>query len=974
MPATPELFIAFSILPSGEPRWLDVRFRFFSVHVHFLFAAFSSFKKSYNGLISSKFLLLVIFQETRLQDNRSIQRESSSIYPFGTTRKVQLTSRTTPAPRDSLDTMFQRSPCGTHANKVSAFRSPSSVTKDSSTTHCSKEVRQASSRQRSSNHIASQPEEPDGSRGRFDFSAIGRRVWRVRKQISPPSTTTGSQSSNVAAQGMDVSSITNGQGSGAAPTFASPDYASLDSLPSPTFSTPGSSLSSSSNHIFRPSSIFSTISTFISDTISSSSSRPSDWPPMDGVPSGSWSSTDDTPLSTPDQLPIPSTITLTPTPSLTLEPTLSESTPSSLSMSEPYETSEESSFSMPPSSSVPIYEPTTTQEESSSWSYYATPSSEYIPDESSASSSAPSSSVSRSSTVTEEPTTSSQPQSTTFMPTMPSSSSYQTSAPPSPSASPSSSSSRRPNVTLMPAPAPDISSFTSTSFESSTRRPVTTVTQSRFTTLTITTVFTSTYSGGMETTVTTVIETGILRTDVPAPTSGLANNVSAIIGLTLGATFAIIGAIILLFFCCRRYRRTHKRGDSAEHLNPQREWRSPLRDEEEGGKGFLYGASAVASRIGRKLSNRSMPSNEGTFVAEDMRRNDERVHGRRSESTEGVHSTFPPPLNAFNAPPPLPGMEDMGEGPTNEELGYLPSNPSSTAHDHTDSAAVAAVYDLSGSKSPSTTSKAGHATSSASLLTSAHGSVEGGRSMSTRKRVSLPGPRPLPASRNTKRHSSTPPVSFPMHGEPQSNEMSEKGSLRGLLGRLGKRRGSAGSSMTVRPTPSSSQIQIHNPFGSSESLEAASLAVPTPAHTLSGRTPPSSFLYPSNAAFMQPGSSSTPPPLLTFPRGVTGNGYVQENQPVVSPAPPLWPTFTLPPPPSPTDDSASVVKEGLLHPRLSMAPSESFIASRTSFDDHEDYSRPIGGVLIRGHRLSANTLERGSSMSSFGSKNTEPKP
>jgi len=73
-----------------------------------------------------------------------------------------------------------------------------------------------------------------------------------------------------------------------------------------------------------------------------------------------------------------------------------------------------------------------------------------------------------------------------------------------------------------------------------------------------------------------------------------------------------------------------------------------------------------------------------------------------------------------------------------------------------------------------------------------------------------------------------------------------------------------------------------------------------------------------------------------------------------------WPDIGIPPrPPSapspvPTDTSSMV--EGLLHPRLGMALASSQQASVMSLRDHEDYTRPING-LVNNHLRSTTTFD-----------------
>lgn len=266
--------------------------------------------------------------------------------------------------------------------------------------------------------------------------------------------------------------------------------------------------------------------------------------------------------------------------------------------------------------------------------------------------------------------------------------------------------------------------------------------------------------------------------------------------------------------------------------------------------------------------------------------------------------------------------------------------------------------------------------------------------MSVRKRVSLTGPRPRPASRLSNRPSSTPITAYPLptigqqDEAPEAGDGSWRGSIRGLLNRLGARvrKGSAASSArTVQPYFNSNGDngnRSHPPFGSSESLVETPVIVPSPAVVNDGKNPHyNSLMYPSTAfmsASLSSSTSSRASPLLSFPRGVTGFNYIQRegygSRPILEPPPSLQPAFSLPPPPSPTDDSASgVVKEGLLHPRLSMMQPEAMVTSCLSFDDHEDYSRPIGAVSFIFATFRRGLRAHGLSSPSFGT-NKAPSP
>ena len=205
------------------------------------------------------------------------------------------------------------------------------------------------------------------------------------------------------------------------------------------------------------------------------------------------------------------------------------------------------------------------------------------------------------------------------------------------------------------------------------------------------------------------------------------------------------------------------------------------------------------------------------------------------------------------------------------------------------------------------------ASSSQSLDLGSSSSGDGPLTISTGKRVSLPGPRALPTPGESRRHSSTPSTSFPPEHQIDIERNLSVGSQRGFGFLKSLRKSSAQSVVTVK-TP-----QVDS---SRESLNSRSMsfyrATQGPSSLLNPGPPPS-------------------PPLLRFPRGVNGESY--KEGPIPSP---LWPPVTLPPSPALTANSSMV--EGLLHPRLGMALADSHQASLASLRDNEDYTRPINGV------------------------------
>lgn len=219
---------------------------------------------------------------------------------------------------------------------------------------------------------------------------------------------------------------------------------------------------------------------------------------------------------------------------------------------------------------------------------------------------------------------------------------------------------------------------------------------------------------------------------------------------------------------------------------------------------------------------------------------------------------------------------------------------------------------------------------------------------STLYRASLPGPPPDLVSQRTTRNFSAPvdniAPSFPLgatsggdveEAKPRGQERGNyRGIFRGWLDRWAGR-GFVFQGSEAKTESTSDDLRIPNPFKRSmDSLDDSPLTIPSPIHT----------------PLVSASVARSSPPLLSFPRGVTGKGYTANaavsSQPVLIHPPSISAGhFTAPPPPSPTD-SGSVVKVGLLHPRLSTMNECARQPSLASFNDHEDYSRPIGAVSL----------------------------
>ncbi|KAH9478025.1 hypothetical protein JR316_0010261 [Psilocybe cubensis] len=478
-------------------------------------------------------------------------------------------------------------------------------------------------------------------------------------------------------------------------------------------------------------------------------------------------------------------------------------------------------------------------------------------------------------------------------------------------------------------------------------------------TITITRVFTTTFSDGRTTTISTVVETGVLRTDTPQQLGGLGRNTGAIAGIAVAVTLAVIFVIFLLFYGCRRYRarQNFDRG-SIDILARAREvWRPPI-DGDDDDVSYLRGHNSLNRR--QTLGSQEH-SGEGGYIGQGSSGDHLSGEGGGAGSAEstniGMASAMHP---TFGGQPYMPNMtQTMGDPFARPAPVVLPAHSANDGH----AAEGAKQYwwgindpqaarDIGGRRSE--TSENGvpqMASRSAVSLTVVGGSGSSGGHGSgsshgksgaiKAKRNSMNGPRPMPKSEG-RRHSSTPPSAFvgslrePAY-DCERQEQSDRNSVKGFLNRLRttSHRVSTQSIATLRGTPA-----------------------PQPRAT----TDDTSFLPPPGV--YSPSLLNPPQALLRFPRGVTGNGYTSLSPPLpqMSSAgydlhPPSfpWPTMTLPSAPSPVPTDASSMVEGLLHPRLG-ALDTAQQASTASLRDHEDYTRPING-LVNNHLRSTTTFD-----------------
>ncbi|KAF9479490.1 hypothetical protein BDN70DRAFT_932550 [Pholiota conissans] len=433
----------------------------------------------------------------------------------------------------------------------------------------------------------------------------------------------------------------------------------------------------------------------------------------------------------------------------------------------------------------------------------------------------------------------------------------------------------------------------------------------------------------------TTVTTGALRTNT-ASFSSFARNTGAIIGVSLAATIALVCLVLVLFFACRQYRRRRgvHNGSTDNILTLAREvsWRRPVDGDDD---------SYVEKPQSHPPSGSIEQSIDGTHEAYAS------TSAGHGSAESGAAITTMPMNTVFGGQTPMPGLGQSIQGaialpatsillsqPTDfRDAPHVSSNPYRHVH-------------AGGSRSDTALTLAGELSCSHEETLSSSSTEELARKPHG-KRKSLSGPRPL-TSKAGHRHSSTPPSAFANAQQlPGSSdyerqtpppEQSDRMSVRSFISRLRNGRRTSAQSMSTIRAPSYSQSREPDvSVLSSETMISPSLLNP-------------------------PITISPPRPILTFPRGVTGNSYnplSAEGAEAAAhngsgPTAVLWPPATLPPSPSASTNSSMV--EGLLHPRLGLGQGQNHQASMTSLRDHEDYSRPISG-LVNNHLRSTTTFD-----------------
>ncbi|KJA21566.1 hypothetical protein HYPSUDRAFT_41957 [Hypholoma sublateritium FD-334 SS-4] len=451
---------------------------------------------------------------------------------------------------------------------------------------------------------------------------------------------------------------------------------------------------------------------------------------------------------------------------------------------------------------------------------------------------------------------------------------------------------------------------------------------------TTTTVIVFTTAGSNQT---TTVPSGALRTEA-ATVSAFAQNTGAIVGVAVAAFVALLCLLFCVFFTCRRYRREKHPDDYIDgimHLARGTSWRRPV----DGDEDESYNEKAHSAQ---RPSGRHAHSSDMHEVSERTSHGDRLSNG--DSSAESTTATMVPMSTVFGGQSYIPSLDQghcADSAPSAVATsGLLSRTPTRTSIDAWRVPAGSYPHpNTCGTRSAVSLVLAGEPNKGTTVSSS---STEDSRRPYP-KRKSLSGPRPN-TSAKVRKHSSTPPTAFmgvrqsafDCEQQTQPREQSEKVTVKGLINRLRSgRRTSVQSVDTVRGSS-------HGPETDQSSLPSISVFSPSLLN-------PPIVVAPSH-------------PVLTFPRGVTGNSYTPSDGSVgvsgqYDNSAVLWPPPTLPSvAPSPSSTDTSSIKGYLLHPRLALGRAQSEQASITSFRDHEDYSRPING-LVNNHLRSTTTLE-----------------
>ncbi|KAF8808454.1 hypothetical protein BYT27DRAFT_7255565 [Phlegmacium glaucopus] len=476
---------------------------------------------------------------------------------------------------------------------------------------------------------------------------------------------------------------------------------------------------------------------------------------------------------------------------------------------------------------------------------------------------------------------------------------------------------------------------------------------------------TSTSVSDQTITANSTVGTGVLSTDTPH-NAGFAHRTGAIIGVGIAGTFGLILIALLIFFAFKRYQsnRLDSSMDGFFAVSHNTPWRPPLEEDDQ---------ERYSAAYGRTMSqNPRIPASQGHggagFFGDRIS-----VEDGGGGSVESVDASGALLVNSapFGSQPRMPPVGQTLHGSTNSRGPSTSHSYSSNgSHDtsrpwwsnteplninkrnsqpppRTVDSHVSAV----GSRSTSSLGLGGgsfsigyHSPGSSGEALIPRGNTRTTSIIEPRPIHNLDGRRPPPTAFLLRHVSSLKygAQKVQQHQEEQKEEQkqqdrADKSISQAILARIRASRAPS----TVKAYSQSTTIR------SEESSRA-----PSYTYSPSLLNPPISI------------PQTLPNPHL--PPGATGNSYTPDNtfnqyphhrQGVGDTSEGLlWPGVSLSyaPSPAPTDDLSMV--EGLLHPRLGTVLARSQQASTASLRDHEDYSRPING-LVNNHIRSTTTFD-----------------
>jgi len=482
---------------------------------------------------------------------------------------------------------------------------------------------------------------------------------------------------------------------------------------------------------------------------------------------------------------------------------------------------------------------------------------------------------------------------------------------------------------------------------------------------TSTTFITSIYHGA--TTVSTVQSSPMINTILPTDSSNrsFAHNAGAIAGVAVGAFIALSFACLWIYLTLRRKKqmRQQELNGSSEQviISPDGGWRPPLEDGDEDEDDLtryptyanvLSDRAAVHGEDNGNDEGNDRPGSEhgasvGTASIYSAASGPPSSHGhpymtgfgQAAETMRDDNTMLPVMTMADGAPlgshhRSLSGGFDHatwfgGREASNPNTQAGLSRVSSHGHSSAKGEGAAGSGSKNGSYEDAIYAEHHPARSSSSQMLIASSSSEVGSSSGRRGSIE--------AKRPSAGQSPSPPTSYSF----RKRTGSDNHSLRGIFDRFRSTRGSS-------PGPITPEIVVEPP-----SAQSSTIRFPEPVRP---HLTPSSSYGPTIST-----RSPTPPSSLLRPQPPSTGNFSSQWPAMPTPVTPDRLQSTLMPPATPSpaisDDSHDIASEGLLDPRLPWRLEQTRADSTASLRDHEDYSRPIGHLLVHSGDRSNTTLD-----------------